>query len=98
MTESEIQKQIIDYCKSIGGIVFRMNAGGRGYNIKKPPKGTPDLLIVLDRISLWIEVKTKTGIVSKDQIFMHMELVRMGQNVVVARSLDDVIDKIQVLR
>ncbi len=97
MTESEIQKQIIDYCNAAGALVFRMNAGGRGHNIKKPPKGTPDVLVIFNRVALWIEVKTKKGIISDDQKKMHMRLTGLGQHIIVARSLDDVIDKLKIL-
>ena len=92
MTESEIQKQIIDYCSSRGALVLRMNSGSRNYNNKQAPAGTPDLLVIRLPESVWIEVKTKDGKVSDIQKKMHTELINRGQAVMVARSLDDVIE------
>jgi len=88
--EGIIQKDIVDYCTAAGCLVFRMNAGGRGYNIKRPPAGTPDLMVVHNRVLVWIEVKTEDGKVSDIQQKMHTRLINMGQRVIVARSIDDV--------
>lgn len=88
--EGIIQKEIIDYCKALGGKVFRMNSGQVRYNVKLSPTGTPDLLAILPNKTLWIEVKKKTGIVSDKQKQMHSELIGLGQCVIVARSVDDV--------
>jgi hypothetical protein len=96
MTESTIQKQIIDYCKAKNCIVMRMNSGARNYNVKLCPPGTPDLLIIRDYNNdefsnvVWIEVKTEKGKVSKVQKEMHVELFARDQCVIVARCLDDV--------
>ena len=91
LSESEIQKQIIDHCTNMGALVFRMNAGSRQYNNKQAPKGTPDLFVVLNGKCLWIEVKTEKGKVSDIQQEMHTRLINMGQRVIVARSIDDII-------
>jgi len=88
--EGIIQKDIIDYCRALGGKVFRMNSGQAKYNVKLAPKGTPDLLVLLPHRTLWIEVKKKTGKVSIDQEKMHRELAELGHRVIVARSIDDV--------
>ena len=90
MTESEIQKQIIDYCTAKGALVFRMNAGSRNYNNKQAPKGTPDLFVVKKPVAVWVEVKTPTGKVSEVQEKMHDRLRELGQRVIIARSVEDV--------
>jgi ferredoxin-fold anticodon binding domain-containing protein len=91
MTESEIQKSIMDYAKAIGCKVFRMNSGYSGrHNVKLCPNGTPDLLIIGRSITLWVEVKDKKGKLSESQIKMHKELRELGQEVLIARSIDDV--------
>lgn len=92
--EGIIQKSIIKFCEDLGGKVFRMNAGQVKYNVKLSPKGTPDLYVVLPGKSLWIEVKKKTGKVSDVQEEMHEELTSLGQRVIVARSIDDVINEV----
>ena len=90
MTESQIQKQIIDYLKLSGYLVFRMNSGKARNNIRLCPPGTPDLLAINGRKNIWIEVKTKNGKLNVDQIYMHGELARLREKVIVARNLDDV--------
>ena len=95
MTESQIQKQIIDYLKSLGALVFRMNSGNAKHNVKLAPSGTPDLLVVLRTQTVWIEVKTETGTLRDSQRFMIKELEARGQRVIIARCLDDVIEEIK---
>ncbi len=95
MTESEIQKEIIDYCAVSGAIVFRMNSGSRNYNNKQAPKGTPDLFVVFKNKPVFIEVKTPTGKISEVQEKMHKRLRDLGQCVIVARCLYDVIGGIK---
>jgi len=92
LSESEIQKQIIDYCTAKGCLVFRMNSGSRNYNNKQAPKGTPDLLVVKKPVAVWIEVKTPTGKVSEVQEEMHSELRKRCQRVIIARCLEDVME------
>jgi Holliday junction resolvase len=90
--EGIIQKDIIKFCESLGGKVFRMNSGQVKYNVKLSPKGTPDLLAILPNRSLWIEVKKKDGKVSGVQKDMHKELTELGQCVIVARCIDDIME------
>ena len=91
MSESEIQRSIIDYCTAKGALVFRMNSGHSGrHNVKLHPPGTPDLFVVKKPVAIWIEVKTAKGKVSEIQHKMHERLTDLGQVVIVARSSDDV--------
>jgi Holliday junction resolvase len=93
MTETEIQKQIVDSLEILGWMVIRQNAGGRGYNIKRPPPGFPDLIALSPNgETLIIEVKTEKGKVSEVQEKMHDRLKNMGQRVIIARCLDDVME------
>ena len=92
--EGIIQKSIVDYCTLKGALVFRMNSGKAKYNIKLSPTGTPDLLVVYSSRCLWVEVKTATGKVSDIQKEMHDRLNKMGQRVIVARSIDDIIGEL----
>ena len=89
--EGIIQKSIVDYCTLKGALVFRMNSGKAKYNIKLSPPGTPDLLVVYSSRCLWIEVKTPTGKVSEAQQEMHDRLRGLGQYVLIARCLEDVL-------
>jgi len=91
LLEGEIQKQIIDYLKSIDALVFRMNAGKGRHNMHLAPKGTPDLMAITKQgETVWIEVKTKTGTVSNDQKNMFADLRSRKQVAIVVRSLDAV--------
>jgi len=91
MTESAIQKDITDYLRKAGYLVIRMNAGQTAHNQKGCPAGTPDLLAIGNGGTLWIEVKTATGKVSKVQESMHDYLNLNGQTVIIARCVEDVI-------
>lgn len=92
MSESDIQRAIIDMLKERGAMVFRMNAGRGRYNQHLSPPGTPDLLVVEPHRRYWVEVKTPTGVVSLDQQAMHEALENYGEEVIVARSIEDVPD------
>lgn len=95
MSESEIQKQIIDALKLSGHLLFRMNAGKAANNIRLCPKGTPDLLAISrGGKTTWIEVKTPSGALRPAQKEMIADLESRGQRVIVARSLDDIAGKL----
>lgn len=91
MNESTIQKQITDYLKLRGALVFRMNAGSIKRNVKLAPDGTPDILAILPWKTIWIEVKAGKSKLRKSQELMIKELEMRGQIVIIARSIDDVI-------
>ncbi len=58
MTETELQKQILDYLKMQGLCVWRTNCGYVKKNVKLAPDGTPDIIGYLpDGKFLGIEVK-----------------------------------------
>jgi len=97
MTESEIQKLIIDYFESCGDIPMRMNSGlvkkGTRY-IRLQKAGTPDLFVVRKSgNNLWIEVKRPGEKPDSDQVKMINILQSYGETVIVATSLTDVINK-----
>lgn len=89
-TESQIQREIILELRQRGAIVFRMNAGRGKQNQRLAPPGTPDLFVVEPGHDYWIEVKGPTGRLSQEQKDMHEALERMGQEVIVARGVEDV--------
>lgn len=96
MIESEIQKQIIRYLELQGYLVFRMNAGKTRYNVRLAPPGTPDLLCLMNNgRSLWIEVKQPSKKPTSVQTEFHKKLITSGHKVIVACSIDDVIEKIK---
>jgi hypothetical protein len=96
MTESEIQKQIVDFLKLSGCLVFRMNAGKRQNNMTLAPAGTPDLMAITRcGDTIWLEVKTETGKLRETQEKMIAELVNRFQAVYLVRSVEDVKKSLQ---
>lgn len=90
MREADIQRDIVDYLKLAGYVVFRMNAGRAKKNVTGAPAGTPDILAISPRgRHLWVEVKTEEGTVSQTQQAVIDELIRRGDSVIVARSVGD---------
>ncbi len=92
-TETQIQKEIIDYLELNDALVFRLNSGRAKNNVRLCPSGTPDLLAILPSRVLWIEVKKDKGTLRDSQVFMHNELTSRGQRVIVCRSLEDLTDE-----
>lgn len=93
MTETDIQNKI-RCALSAYGIVIRQNTGNfelkDGRHIVCGVKGLPDLQCILpDGKSAWIEVKTKTGKASIDQLRMISRLQEMGHIAGICRSVDD---------
>lgn len=96
MTEAEIQREIFDYLRARRYTVLRTNAGGIKLSstrfVHLAPKGTPDLLAIdLRGRHHWIEVKTPGGKLKDVQREWIDEHRSRGCDVVIARSVDDVI-------
>lgn len=90
MSESKIQKSIVDAGRQLGLLAIRMNSGiikkGRRA-IHLAPAGTPDLLFPLHGgRCLWVETKTPAGQLSPEQAAMHEQLRQMGHMVLVLRD------------
>lgn len=94
MTEAQIQRDIEQFLRLSGFLVYRMNSGKVRNNVRMNEKGTPDLLAVGLHRTLWIEVKTPEGRVSTDQKRMHERLEHRNQEILIARSVEDVEDVI----
>lgn len=91
MSESEIQKQIIDTLRAAGCKVIRLNAGKARMNVRLAEPGTPDLLALgKNGNHLWIEVKDEKGKLRDTQVEMHEWMRENGHLVIVARSVEDI--------
>jgi hypothetical protein len=75
MTESQIQKKISDYYSANGWVVVKL--------MKTNWNGCPDLMLLKDGRTFFIEVKTQTGVMSKLQAYRHKELRKQGFDVFV---------------
>lgn len=89
--EGRIKKEIIEYLRLLGWLIFRLNSGQVRHNILMCPAGTPDLFCVGPHRRLWIEVKTLEGVIREDQSAMHTQLENYGEEVLIARSVEEVI-------
>ena len=88
--EADLQRAIAAFFKARGALVFRLQAGHRLQNLQLCPNGTPDLLVVEKGRRVWIEVKGPKGKFNADQVAMHERLRALGEEVVVARKIEDV--------
>jgi len=106
--EHKIQCSIIEWCAwshqnfpDIDLVFAVPNGGNRSlseavrFKREGVKAGMPDLVLPVSKLgfhSLYIEVKTPKGKLSKEQQKMHKRLRDAGNAVVIARSLDDFID------
>jgi hypothetical protein len=76
---------------NLGAVMHQV--GGKMIYKKNPLKGFPDIAGVLKRRDrgrfFAIELKTKTGRLSPEQMMWQMELERVGAAVAVVRSIED---------
>lgn len=82
--ESEIQRSIVDYCKSRGWLVVwqRMDRA------TTTEKGTVDLVIAADgAVTWWVEVKRPGGKLTVEQLAKQAHLKRLGHRNAVVHSL-----------
>lgn len=97
MKESEIQKQILDYCRLMGCLVFKVNNGGvyiksRDCYMKSPMKGVSDIIGLTNKGRfLAIEVKMPKKKPSIEQVDFIERVKAKGGIGLVAWSLEDII-------
>lgn len=102
-SEIQIQASIVEWLRRcVRCVVFAVpNASKRGYaqqhQVRKEGllKGAPDLVVAygdgVDARVLFIEVKSKRGRLDEEQARCREDLLALGHDHLVARSLDDVI-------
>jgi len=90
MSETELKKEITDFLKANGYKVYRMQAGYIKKNVQLCPPGTPDLLAVGPRFTVWIEVKLPGKDLRPEQVRHIADLKGMNQRVLVAHSVFEV--------
>jgi len=82
--ESEIQITIKEYLQWQGWFVVKIHQSLGSY------KGIADLVAMKDGLTVWIEVKTPKGRLSKYQEQFRDDVLAHGGTYIVARSVDDV--------
>jgi Holliday junction resolvase len=91
MTESEIQKEILDWLRRSGWKAWKNHVGPvrvKGARTFNQKKGSPDIEAIKNGIFLALEVKTGKGKLDPDQIIWLEDIARHGGVSVVAHSLE----------
>ena len=83
--ETRIQRAIQKFVEGLGSDWYVLKIHGGPYQ----RVGVPDLLIVHKGKALWLEVKTKTGVVSKKQEYEMERLRDAGCVTGVVRSVEE---------
>ena len=83
MTESQIQKKIIDNFTDRGFMVVKL--------MKTNTNGIPDLLILKNGIAKFVEVKKPNGEISELQKYRIKKLREQGFDAVVMDGIDSII-------
>jgi len=100
-SETDIQRDIISALGAMGFFVWRNHTQGvmvRGSRrVKNKNAGSPDIMALKNGVFYAIEVKTKTGKVSDEQIQWLRDANGQGAVAMVVRSLQDVLDIIEDL-
>ncbi len=85
-SEGELQKQICNLL-NLRGIWYSWSRMDRRTTAKV---GTPDFLLVVNRVPIALEAKHGKGKLSEDQERTHQQMTRDGWKVRVVRSLEEV--------
>lgn len=92
MSETELQRVILDGLEKAGFWAMRINAGRRG-GVRLAPKGTPDILVL--QPYLWLEVKLPSGELGEDQERFFERAKKEAIPCVVVRSLRDALSAVR---
>jgi predicted transcriptional regulator len=107
--EKDIQAQCIQYLNTLSMQMplyfFRSNTGsfniasadGNNRFMKTGKKGCPDIILLIDKKYIGIEVKTKTGKQSEAQEQASLEIEKAGGYYVLVRSIQELIDDINTI-
>ncbi len=92
MTETQLQRSIIDGLEQLGFWTMRINAGRKG-GVQMAPKGTPDILVLCPYI--WLEVKLPDGKLSPEQLTFGERAKREAVPHAVVRSLSEAVSVVR---
>ncbi len=82
MTESAIEKHLVDGVKKLGGMCLKFTS--------PTTAGVPDRLIIIDGKVIFVELKTEVGRLSKIQKYVVGEMRKRGADVRVVKGLGEV--------
>lgn len=97
LSESTIQRAILDALLAAGAFAFRAQAGKvkvRGGYMNLCPPGTPDILVVVPPagLLLGLECKALTGELRESQIAWRSKAQALGAKVETVRSVEEALD------
>ncbi len=92
MSETQLQRAILDGLEAMGFWAMRINSGRRG-GVRMAPKGTPDILVLQPYI--WLEVKLPVSSINPDQIAFSERAKREGVPHAVVRSLSEAVSVVR---
>ena len=93
-SESNLVSTILEWLKLHKFFAFRNNniaVRGRTF---RGLKGISDIIVILQNLTCWIEVKSQKGKQSEDQKKFQENVEKRGHIYILARSLEDVIKKL----
>lgn len=83
-SEKSITRQITNHLRSQGALVIKIHGGP----YQQP--GLPDLVCILDGQTMWFEVKTAVGKLTKLQRHCHQQIRNHGGLIAVVRDVETV--------
>jgi len=91
MLESSIQRNIIKKVEKLGGLAYKLHTN--------TVSGLPDLMILINGVVFYVEVKQPGGVVSKRQEYIHNKFRSVGHEVYVIYDdkIENILDNYQVL-
>lgn len=95
LTESQIQRQIVDYLQYTGWLVLQTYLGSNRGGSVWMTKGLPDICAIKNGRHVWLEIKTPAGRVKPEQEILHQQLRAHGAEIYVVRSLEDCIKALE---
>lgn len=97
--EARVQRSIVRALETMGFFVSKFDQGFRRDGSTRQTRGIPDLYAVHQgwELRLWIEVKAGSNRPTPHQEAWHQKVRAAGGTVVVAWSLEDVLEALQEL-
>lgn len=89
--EAELKTAIKKYLRLTGWFIFHVQQGMYSY------PGIADMVAIKDGITIWIETKVHPRKQSPGQIKFQNDVEQAGGIYILAYSIDDLIEKVQVL-
>lgn len=91
--EAELRRKVIKWLRSKGYLVKRIENGVCGHL----GRGVPDILFFTHNRMFWLELKSKFGVLKKEQIEFRDRCIISGINYIEARGMNEIEEKISML-